>query len=200
MTVERLDRSSRATPTRWSPSCGPAARELSPTLRSSSARAGPQGAVPRPRPARSTPSKKGLPATDEVPRRAARRCWPSSTRSLRQLNPILDVPRRLQARAHRVLRQHRRRHAGANVPHARACSVHYLRTIEPDQPREPRRLSAPASARNRPNPYTLPGTSQVRQPARRHGHCRSPTRRASAAAASRRSSTTACSTRSAACR
>ena len=84
---------SRATPTRSSPSCGPAARELSPTLEQPrGARARPQGAVPRPRPA--DRRVEGGPAGDAgVPRRAA----PAAGRVRPAAAPAQPDPRRSSA-------------------------------------------------------------------------------------------------------
>ena len=132
----------------------PAARELRPTLQDlADARARPQGAVPRPRPADHGVSRRASRPPSGCSRdlRAAARA--SSTRRCASSIPILEFLGALQARADLVLRQHGGGHAGAR-PRARA--LHYLRTTNPLNLENlavyPQRIGT-----NRPNPYQLPG-------------------------------------------
>ena len=121
------------------------------------ARAGPEGAVPRPRPADHAPRKTGFPAAQQHPRRpapAARADRPG----VPPADPDPPVPRLLQERAHRVLRQHGAATQARRARHARALPAH----DEPAQPREPRRLSA--AHRHQP-PEPLPAAGRL-QPAR----------------------------------
>src|SRR5215211_5641087 len=96
-----------------------------------------QGAVPRPRQghhglAHRLPRRRADPAR---PAPAARPDRPGAAPG----HPHPRVPRRLQGRADRLLRQHRGGDAGARPRHAPALPAH----DEPAQSREPRRLSAP---------------------------------------------------------
>ena len=118
----------------------PAARELSPTLIDLEALAPDlRGPVPRPRSARA-----GLPprppghragARQHAAAAAAGRSLPAPAHADRRL------PRPLQARDRRLLRQRHRGHAGAGREPARPrAGLHYLRTPEPDQPGDDGRL------------------------------------------------------------
>ena len=174
-------RSSRATPTRWSPSCGPAARELSPTLH---------------RPQRcSRPDLKRLfvelnPLIDASQDRASRPpsgCSRDAAPAARPGRPgraaaraAAGLPRALQAGADRVLRQHRGRHAG-QVARRRACTTCARRTRStPRTSRSIRAGSAP-TGRTRTRSPAVPTSSAAASRS---------TRTATAAARSRASATT----------
>ena len=101
------------------------------------ARARPQGALPRPRQADHGLAH-GLPGRRADPRRPAAAARPGRPGAAPG-DPDPRVPRRLQGRADRVLRQHRGGDAGLRPRHAPALPAH----DEPAQPREPRGVSAP---------------------------------------------------------
>ena len=143
-------------PTRSSRSCARRRGELSPTLQEpGGARARPEGALPRPRP-----------ADRRVGARAARR----STRFLDELHPLLGGARRPLRQLNPILGFVGATTSASSPPSSPTSSpstqattgrsartrVHYLRTINPSNPENlavyPRRIGT-----NRPNPYQFPG-------------------------------------------
>ena len=133
----------------------PAARELTPTLLDLSALAPDLKALFRDLDPLIDASQDGLPGGAACSTTRGR-CSAQIDPAARQLVPDPGLHRPLQARADRVLRQHRRRHAGQRPPAsaAGACTTCARRTRSNPEilAAYPRRIGT-----NRPNPYALPG-------------------------------------------